>query len=197
MIEQRTKLREVIICGLFVALTAILAQVSIPVPPVPFTGQTLAVGITATILGSRLSTFSMVGYLALGAAGVPIFSNFTGGLGILVGPTGGFITGFIFTAFITGYILEKTRFTIPLAIVANLIGMFVTLAFGWVQLKFVADLSWTGALAAGVTPFIPLGIVKAILASWLGIVVRHRLMSAGVLPIQKTKATDVPQSEVV
>ena len=62
MIEQRTKLREVIICGLFVALTAILAQVSIPVPPVPFTGQTLAVGITATILGSRLSTFSMVGY---------------------------------------------------------------------------------------------------------------------------------------
>ena len=163
MIEQRTKLREVIICGLFVALTAILAQVSIPVPPVPFTGQTLAVG----------------------------------GLGILVGPTGGFITGFIFTAFITGYILEKTRFTIPLAIVANLIGMFVTLAFGWVQLKFVADLSWTGALAAGVTPFIPLGIVKAILASWLGIVVRHRLMSAGVLPIQKTKATDVPQSEVV
>ena len=75
--------------------------------------------------------------------------------------------------------------------------MFVTLAFGWVQLKFVADLSWTGALAAGVTPFIPLGIVKAILASWLGIVVRHRLMSAGVLPIQKTKATDVPQSEVV
>lgn len=197
MRDQSIRLREVIICALFVAITGILAQVSIPVPPVPFTGQTLAVGLTATIIGSRLGTFSMLGYLAVGAAGVPIFASFNGGMGVLVGPTGGFIIGFIAAAFLTGIILEKTKFTIPVAIFANIIGMIVTLAIGWIQLKYVAGLSWPAALAAGVTPFIPLGILKAVLAGWLGIIIRQRLISANVLPIKKPQVRETQHAEVI
>lgn len=197
MIEQQIKLRELIICALFVAITGILAQVSIPVPPVPFTGQTLAVGLTATIIGSRLGTFSMVGYLALGAVGVPIFSSFSAGLQTIVGPTGGFIIGFIATAFITGLILEKTKFSIPMAIFANVIGMIVTLGFGVVQLKYVASLSWTAAFTGGVIPFIPLGLVKAVLAAWIGIIIRQRLIRAGVLPVKTTKNVEAREAGAI
>lgn len=193
MTDQQIRLRELIICALFVAITGILAQVSIPVPPVPFTGQTLAVGLAATIIGSRLGTFSMVGYLALGAIGVPVFSSFSAGLQAIVGPTGGFIIGFIATAFITGFILEKTKFSIPMAIIANVIGMIVTLAFGVVQLKYVASLSWNAAFAGGVIPFIPLGLVKAVLAAWIGIIIRQRLIKAGVLPVKKEKQVEAQQ----
>ncbi|WLV24908.1 biotin transporter BioY [Aciduricibacillus chroicocephali] len=187
MSDQQKRLREIIVCALFVAITGILAQVSIPVPPVPFTGQTLAVGLTATIIGSRLGTFSMIGYMALGAVGVPVFSSFSAGLQTIVGQTGGFIIGFIPAAFIIGFILERTKFSIPMAIIANVIGMFVTLGFGVIQLKYVADLSWAAAFAGGVTPFIPLGLVKAVLAAWIGIIVRKRLIAANALPVTKRK----------
>jgi len=193
MTDQQVRLRELIICALFIAITGILAQISIPVPPVPFTGQTLAVGLTATIIGSRLGAISMIGYLALGAVGVPVFSSFSAGLQTIVGPTGGFILGFIATAFITGYILEKIKFSIPVAIIANIIGMVVTLAFGVVQLKYVASLSWNAAFAAGVIPFIPLGLVKAVIAAWIGIIIRQRLIKAGVLPVKKEKKAEAQQ----
>lgn len=187
MTEQSTKLRNIIICALFVAITAILAQVTIPLPLVPITGQTLAVGLVATILGSRLGAATMVGYLALGATGATVFANMSGGFGVIVGPTGGFIIGFIAAAYLTGLILEKAGFNLTIAIIANLVGMVVTLAIGVVQLKYVANLSWAGAMAGGVTPFIIGGLLKAFLAAWLGILIRNRLISAGLLRTKKTK----------
>lgn len=178
MLNQSKKLRFIVNGGIFAALTAIMAQIEIPLPIVPISGQTLAVGLTATILGSRQGAVAMVGYAALGAVGLPVFAGFSGGAQVLAGPTGGYIFGFIITAFITGYILEKTTFTLPMAIFANVVGMIVTLVCGTIQLKFVLDMTWNQALAAGVYPFIAVGLIKAFLASWLGITVRKRLIQA-------------------
>ncbi|WP_174615087.1 biotin transporter BioY [Virgibacillus ihumii] len=178
MNQQSNKLRAILHCAIFAAITAILAQIEIPLPLVPISGQTLAVGITATILGSKKGAVSMVCYAAIGAIGLPVFAGFSGGPQVLIGPTGGYIFGFIFAAFLTGFILEKTRFTIPMAMLANIVGMVVILAFGTVQLKFIIDLSWNEALAAGVYPFIAVGLIKAFLASWIGITVRNRLINA-------------------
>ncbi|MGI8313663.1 biotin transporter BioY [Halobacillus mangrovi] len=185
MQDQRKKLRVIVNCAIFAAITAILAQVEIPLPVVPISGQTLAVGLTATILGSRQGAIAMVGYAALGAIGLPVFAGFKGGAQVLVGPTGGYIFGFILTAFITGLILEKTKFNLTMALVANIVGMIVTLICGTVQLKFVLDMSWNQALAAGVYPFIAVGLIKAFLASWIGITVRNRLVKARFLPENK------------
>lgn len=162
------------------AIIAVLAQVSIPLPfsPVPITGQTLAVGLIVTILGTRLGTFSVLIYILLGAVGLPVFSGMSGGFAILVGPTGGYIVGFLVTAIIMGLYLDKFGITIFHAIIANLIGMVVTLAFGTVWLKVVGDLSWTAAFMGGVAPFIVVGILKAVLAAWVGVIVRRRLESA-------------------
>ncbi|NQD67347.1 biotin transporter BioY [Bacillus haikouensis] len=172
------KLRMIIQCSIFAAITGIFAQIEIPLPLVPISGQTLAVGLTATIIGSRYGAFSMVGYAALGAVGVPVFAGFSGGAQVLVGPTGGYIFGFIAAAFITGIILEKTKFNLTMAMIANTVGMIVILIVGTIQLKFVAELSWTHAMAAGVYPFILVGLIKAFLASWIGITVRKRLVQA-------------------
>ena len=181
------KLKNMIIIALFSGIIGILAQLTIPLPLVPITGQTLAIGLAATILGSRPGTISVILYIIIGSIGVPVFAQMSAGLGVLFGPTGGFIIGFIPTAYIIGAYLEKTRFTIMNAMVSNIIGMFVTLTFGTVWLKIVANLSWTAAFISGFAPFIIVGFIKAILAGWIGIVVRNRLKTARLLIITAKK----------
>src|SRR5690625_1581712 len=110
------KFKYLILSGMFAAIIAVISQLVIPLPLVPITGQTLAVGLTATILGSRYGTLSVLVYIALGAVGVPVFAEAKAGIQILFGPTGGFILGFIATVYITGLILEKTSFSLPMAL---------------------------------------------------------------------------------
>lgn len=181
MIESRFKLRMMITSALFAAIIGVLAQMTIPLPLVPITGQTLAIGLAATILGARYGTLSVVLYLCMGAIGMPVFAEMKAGLGIIMGPTGGYLIGFIPTAFIIGYFLEKTSFTLKNAIIANVIGMFVALFFGTVWLKVIADISWTAAFVGGFAPFLIGGILKALMASWVGIAVRNRLKSTNLL----------------
>lgn len=170
-----------IIVALFAGIIGILAQITIPLPLVPITGQTLAVGLAATILGSRNGTAAIILYIIIGAIGVPVFSQMSAGLGVLFGPTGGFIVGFIPAAYLIGFYLEKTRFTLTNAIVSNLLGMVVTLLFGTIWLKIVASLNWTEALISGFGPFVIVGIIKAFLAASIGIVVRNRLKATRLL----------------
>ncbi|MGE8035933.1 biotin transporter BioY [Lysinibacillus sp. NPDC093692] len=160
------------------AIIAVLAQVTIPLPLIPITGQTLAVGLVVTILGTKLGTLSVLIYILLGAAGIPVFSGMSGGFAILVGPTGGYIVGFLVTAIIMGLYLDKFGVTIFHAITSNIIGMVVTLAFGTTWLKIVGDLTWTAAFMGGAAPFIIVGIVKAVMAGWFGVIVRSRLERA-------------------
>lgn len=181
MNKEQIKLRSMIVTALFAAIIGVMAQLTIPLPLVPITGQTLAIGLAATILGSRFGTISVLLYLAIGSAGVPVFAEFSAGLSKLVGPTGGFLVGFIPAAFVIGLFMEKLGFTIKNAIIANIIGMLITLAFGTIWLKISFDLSWTAALASGFTPFLIVGVIKSLLAAWVGILVRNRLISANLL----------------
>lgn len=191
MSNQQLKLRMMIVTALFAAIIGVMAQITIPLPLVPITGQTLAIGLAATILGSRYGTLSVILYLIIGATGVPVFAELSGGISKLVGPTGGYLVGFLPSAFIIGWILEKTSFTFKNAMIANTIAMFITLAFGTAWLKIAAELSWTAAMTGGFTPFIIVGLIKAALASWIGVLVRNRLISANLLFSVKK---DIPKS---
>ncbi|RHW42221.1 biotin transporter BioY [Neobacillus notoginsengisoli] len=181
MSNEQLKLRRMILAALFAAITGILAQMTIPLPLVPITGQTLAIGLAATILGARYGTISIMLYLALGAVGVPVFAEMKSGISVLFGPTGGYLVGFIPTAFIIGFYMEKSSFTFKHAMVANTIGMIVTLVIGTAWLKMSAGLPWAGAFKGGFYPFIPVGLIKAALAASIGIGVRKRLVSANLL----------------
>ena len=178
---MKTNTSAMVIVAFCTAIIAVLAQITIPLPMIPITGQTLAVGLVATILGKKYGTYSVILYVCLGAIGIPVFQAFTGGLGIVFGPTGGYIIGFIPCALVVGYYLHWTTFTIPNAIIANLLGMIVTLAFGATWLKILNDLTWSAAITGGVLPFIPVGIIKAVLAAVIGIVVYKRLTQAKLL----------------
>ena len=178
---MKSSVFPMILTSLCAAIIAVLAQLIIPIPLIPITGQTLAIGLVVTILGLKHGTYAVLLYILLGAIGLPVFQSFTGGLGILFGPTGGYIIGFIPTAIVIGFYLKKTRLTFTHALVANILGMLVTLAFGAVWLKYLAELSWTGALFSGVIPFLIVGVIKAILAAWVGVIVRQRLEQANIL----------------
>ncbi|MFM1654548.1 biotin transporter BioY [Brevibacillus sp. B_LB10_24] len=175
------RLKMFVVAAMFAAITGILAQMVIPLPLVPITGQTLAVGLTATILGSRYGTLAMILYAIMGAIGLPVFTEASGGFHIIIGKTGGYIIGFIFAAFVTGIILEKTRFSFLYAMLANTAGMLVSLVFGTVQLKYVLDAPWDKALEWGIYPFLAVGLIKAALASLIGVQVRERLIAARLL----------------
>ena len=193
MTNEQLKLRSMIITALFAAIIGVMAQLTIPLPLVPITGQTLAIGLAATILGSRYGTISVLLYLVIGAAGVPIFAEFSGGISKLFGPTGGYLVGFIPASFLIGYYMEKTSYTFMNAMIANTIGMIITLIFGTTWLKIAAELSWAAAIASGLTPFVVVGLIKAALASWIGIVVRKRLVTAKLL---FSLQTDVKQNSI-
>ncbi|WP_174733093.1 biotin transporter BioY [Mesobacillus harenae] len=189
MNKEQLKLRMMIVTALFAAIIGVLAQITIPLPLVPITGQTLAIGLAATILGARYGTLSVLLYLAIGAAGVPVFAEMKAGVSILFGPTGGYLVGFIPSAFFIGWLMEKTAFTFKIAMAANTVGMFITLAFGTAWLKLAADLSWTAAMAGGFYPFIIVGLLKAAIASYVGVLVRQRLISANLLVSVKPQIT--------
>jgi len=179
---KRNRLQLLILSSIFTAIIGILAQITIPFPLVPITGQTLAIGLAATILGARYGTISTLLYIAVGAIGVPIFASMQGGIGAIVGPTGGYLIGFIPTAYFIGWYIEKTKLTFTHVMIANLIGMIITLAFGTIWLKISASLSWSVAISTGVLPFLIGGILKAALTSYIGVLVKKRLYSARLLP---------------
>lgn len=181
MFMRDQKLKFLVVDALFAVIIALLAQVAIPLGPIPLTGQTFAIGLAATILGARHGTISVLVYIVLGAVGIPIFQGMTAGIGIIFGPTGGFIIGFIFNALLTGWLLEKTKFTVPYAIVANILGAIVTLIFGVLWLKVSTGLDWPAAFLTGMVPFIIPGIIKAVFAALLGILIRDRLIKAKLL----------------
>jgi|SRR5699024_4277836 len=176
------KLQTMTVISLFAAIIGIMAQIAIPLPiGVPITGQTLAIGLTATILGSRYGTYATMLYIAIGAVGIPVYAHLTSGVGVIVGPTGGFLIGFIPTVFVIGLYLEKTKFTIIHATIANIIGTIITLTFGTVWLKISAELTWTVAFVSGFGPFLIVGLIKSFLAGWIGIIIRERLLKANVI----------------
>src|SRR5215813_8988116 len=124
--------RSVALVFAFSLLTALAAQVSIPLLPVPITGQTFAVLLTGALLGSRLGATALILYLVEGACGLPFFSGGTGGLQMLLGPTGGYLVAFPAAAFITGAFAEHgwdRKFITAVAAMA--IGSVVILLTGW------------------------------------------------------------------
>ena len=165
------------------AIIAVLAQITIPIPVIPLTMQTMAVGLIATILPWRQSVTAVSVYVIMGAIGVPVYANFTGGVGILFGPTGGFLFSFILMAFVIGYYLSIVGYSKWHVISANLIGMLVNLIIGTVWLKYYLQISWSEAFMSGFVPFIVVGVIKAILAATIGLTIRHRLLQAKLMAV--------------
>jgi len=161
-LSRYTDLALIMAASLFIALMS-QAVVRLPFSPVPITGQTFAVLLVGTALGSRRGALAVLTYLAEGLMGLPVFASGGAGLAYLMGPTGGFLLGFVAMAWLVGWLAErgqdrriKTAWLIFLAGEAVLF----TIGLPWLALYVGAD----NALALGLIPFIPGEIIKIILA---------------------------------
>ena len=107
--KSKFKVIDLVYIGLSAALIAVCSWISIPLPTVPITLQTMGVVLIASLFGAKRGVIATVVYILLGAIGVPVFSGFSSGLGVIGGATGGYIIGFIFTALIVGITADKTN----------------------------------------------------------------------------------------
>lgn len=166
MAADKISTRGMVYAALFGALTAAGAFIVIPLPPVPITAQTFFLNVAAILLGGPLGAASQFIYVMLGIVGMPVFSGGKAGLGVLFGPTGGYLLGFIIAAFVIG-IVNKIRKEAGIFwnIFSMLIGMLIIYLLGSIQLSIVAKMDFSKALAVGVLPFIPGDIIKIILAA--------------------------------
>ena len=162
------------------AVTCVLAPMSIPIGPVPISLTNLAIYIALYLLGWKLGTLSCVVYLLIGILGVPVFSGFTGGLGKLLGPTGGYIIGFLPMAVIGGLFLKRFQHR-GLHCFGLALGTIVCYLLGTAWFCFSMKTSVAAALGQAVFPFIPFDAAKIVLAAGIGPLLRGRLLQAGLL----------------
>ena len=172
---QKNKTYALTATALMTAVTCILAPLSVPIGPVPISLTNFVIFLSLYLLGWKKGTLSLLVYLLLGLAGLPVFSGFTGGLGKLAGPTGGYLIGFIFLALIAGLFVDKFPKNRILAVVGMLIGMAITYIFGTEWLAIQLKMSFVAALSVGVIPYLAGDAVKIIIAIIVGPVLRSRL----------------------
>ena len=145
---------NLVFCALFAALTAVLSQFAIPIGPVPINLATMSLFIAGAVLGSKLGGLSQLVYVLLGAAGLPVFSGFSGGLQVIAGPTGGYIIGYIATAWLVGFITEHYGKNVLQLIIAMVIGYSVCLFMGTIWFMGVTKTGLWQSLSLCVFPFL-------------------------------------------
>lgn len=171
---SKLRTRDLALVALFTALMAVCAWISVPVPApfVQFTMQTFALFAALLTLGGRRGTYAVTAYLLLGAVGAPVFSNFRGGLGVLLGTTGGYILGFFFTALLYWLLTARLGESWPVRLTAAVLGMAAYYAFGTAWYLILAcqtgnPMGLMGALGYCVFPFVLPDLVKLGMAALL------------------------------
>lgn len=173
---RKTNTYAMAVTALMTAVTCILAPMSIPIGPVPISLTNFAIYLSLYLLDWKKGTLSYFVYLLIGFAGLPVFSGFTGGIGKLAGPTGGYIIGFIPMAIIAGIIIDNfSQRWIQLA--GMIFGTLLCYVLGTVWFCFQSGYTASAALAVCVIPFIPADLCKMVIAMIIGPSIRKRLGS--------------------
>ncbi len=176
-----TPMKPYATAALMASLTTLGAWCSVMLPftPVPVTFQTLFVLLSGMLLGPRFGPMSQCIYLLLGLSGIPVFSQMSGGPGVLLGPTGGFLLSFVPASWLCGIIAERSQEPSVMrycaAACAGLIVIYVSGAL-WLTLYLTSG-AWS-VLCAGVLPFLPADLVKAFLAASVAVRIKRALRAS-------------------
>jgi biotin transport system substrate-specific component len=165
--KERYRVKPLILCSFFAALTGVCSIVSIPLPfsPVPVNLALLSVYLAGGLLGPKNGAISQFVYILLGAAGLPVFHNLTGGLSILAGPTGGFLAGYIAAAFLVGFFYFKKM---DKGLIIGLVGgLSACYALGVLWFMLISGAGLKSALLLCIIPFLPGDALKIIAAIFL------------------------------
>lgn len=175
--------KDMALTALFSALMAVCAWITIPVPDIPFTLQLFAIFAAMFILGGKRAFISVIIYVLIGAVGVPVFSGFKGGLSSLLGPTGGYIIGFIFSVAVYWLITARLPKKTAVQIISAVISLLVCYAFGtlWfviVYSKYAGPVGFGAALLMCVVPYIIPDLCKIALAFAVSKLIKKAIGSA-------------------
>ena len=169
------QLRNMVFCALLASVICVFAPFSIPVGPVPISLATFAIYIASTVIGRKQGVVSVLIYIAIGAVGVPVFSNFSGGIAKLVGVTGGYIAGYVFLAAIAGYIVDKNEGAFWAYPVGMAAGTLVLYAFGSCWFIFTTENGILATITICVLPFLVGDALKIAAASAISFALRKLL----------------------
>ena len=168
--DNRISTKDITLIAVFAAFIVVCSFITIPVGTVPFTMQTFAVFVTAALLGTKRGTMTVVIYILMGAIGLPVFHG-TGGVGVLLGNTGGYILGFILTALAIGVINEKIKMNskvgkMILLATSMLVGDVLCFIVGTIHFMNITGMDLKTSLAYCVIPFIIPDVAKIVVATF-------------------------------
>ena len=179
--SKKITIYQLCVTSLMKAVMCILGPMSVPIGTIPISLTNLVIYLSVYLLGAKLGTLSCIVYLLLGMAGLPVFSGYSGGLARLAGPTGGYLVGFIFMAFISGLFIEKSSGSLVWSVAGMILGSGVLYLFGTIWYVILMDCPVMAAVAACVQPFVIFDLIKIALATVVGRQVRGRLIQAGLI----------------
>ncbi len=177
--KDSNQLRMIVFASLLAALMAAGAYLAIPIGPVPIVMQNMFVFLAGLLLGSRWGLASVAVYLLAGACGLPVFAGGMGGIGRLVGPTGGYLIGYLPAVFLVGYISAKATGRIGYDVLAMICGTVVLYACGVTWLKILTGMTWSKALTVGMFPFLIGDALKIAAAALIAKALRPVMRIAG------------------
>jgi len=177
-------LRQTVHASLFAALIAAGAFLAVPIGPVPIVLQNLFVLLAGLLLGPRWGLAGVGIYLLAGALGLPVFAGGTGGIGRILGPTGGYLLAYLPAVWIVGIISRQANGRVVGDIAAMVLGTLVIYALGVPHLKVVTGMPWSKAAAVGMLPFLIGDALK--IAAAVPIARTLRAVTAGRLPSHPT-----------
>jgi biotin transport system substrate-specific component len=178
-VDSSNQLRMMVYASLFAALTAVGAFISIPIGPVPIVLQNMFVYLAGLLLGSRWGLASVGVYLLAGAVGLPVFAGGLGGIARLIGPTGGYLIGYLPTVFLISKIAHKAHPRVISDVLAMICGTLVLYACGVLWLKIVSGMPLTQTLALGMYPFLIGDAIKIAAAAAIAKALRPVIGVAG------------------
>lgn len=183
------KTRVMTLMALMSALLCVLGPLTIVVPisPVPVSLATLAIYFAVYILGAKRSVISCLLYLLMGMIGLPIFSGFSGGIGKLLGPTGGYLVGYIILAYVSGIFIEKWQKSYWMQGIGMILGTGLCYMLGTGWLIFQSQITFKVALGMGVFPFIIGDCMKIAIALMIGPILKKRMIRAGLVVFHNNK----------
>jgi biotin transport system substrate-specific component len=179
-----TQTKKLTLTALMAAILCVLGPLSVPLPfsPVPISLTMIGIYLAVYAVGMAGGAGAYLVYLLLGLVGLPVFSGFTGGAGKLFGATGGYLIGFIFTALISGFFVDRWWKNRVISAVGMILGIAVAYVFGTVWLAYVAGMTFEQALVAGVIPYVGFDLMKIVVLVIVGPELKKALIRANLIP---------------
>ncbi len=187
---MNSKTKELTLTALMAAIICVLGPLSVPLPfsPVPISLTMIGIYLAVYAVGMWRGTIAFIVYLLLGLVGLPVFSGFSGGPAKLLGPTGGYLIGFVFTALISGFFIDRFWQNRLVSAGGRILGVGSGYVFGTIWLAYVAGMTFGQALAAGVIPYVGFDLVKIVVLVIVGPELKKVLIRANLVSVPEDSA---------